>query len=61
MSVLTCYCFYCKQKFDSSEVVEYIDNGQTGLCPKCGVDTILPDSLGEINDKVIDEMNKYWF
>lgn len=56
-----CHCFYCKQKFDSSEVVEYIDNGQTGLCPKCGVDTILPDSLGEINDKVIDEMNKYWF
>ena len=57
----TCYCFYCKEKFDSTEVVEYIDNGQTALCPKCGVDTVLPDSIKEVNDKVIDEMNKYWF
>ena len=56
-----CYCFYCKEKFDSTEVSKYIDNGQTAICPKCGVDTVLPDNIEGINDRVIDEMNKYWF
>ena len=57
----TCYCFYCKEKYDSKEVIEYIDDGQTALCPKCGVDTVLPDSIEEVNEEVIDEMNEYWF
>lgn len=56
-----CYCFYCKEKFDSVEVVEYIDTGHTAICPKCGIDAVIPDCIEEINEKVIDEMNKYWF
>lgn len=57
----TCYCFYCKEKFNSKEIKEYIDNGKTALCPKCGVDSVLPDTIEGIDDRVIDEMNRYWF
>lgn len=56
-----CYCFYCKEKFDSLNVEKYIDNGQTALCPKCGVDSVLPDSIEGIDEKVVNEMHKYWF
>lgn len=57
-----CYCFYCKHAFDSNEINNYIDDGQTALCPNCDIDSIIPDSIDEkINESIIDEMNKYWF
>ena len=56
-----CYCFYCQKKFNSSNVKDYIDDGQTALCPKCEVDAVLPDNIEGINEEVIEKMNKYWF
>lgn len=61
-----CYCFYCKSTIDVEDMlkptVQYIDGGKTALCPKCGIDSIIPDATGEeITDKVIDEMYEYWF
>lgn len=57
-----CYCFYCKSIIDSSEIKDYIDNGQTALCPKCGIDSIIPDGIEEdVNEEIVDEMNQYWF
>lgn len=57
-----CHCFYCQATVDASEVVDYSDNGQTAICPKCGIDSILPDSIEEtLNADTIAEMNEYWF
>ena len=57
-----CYCFYCKSVMDSRDVKDYIDNGQTALCPKCDIDSIIPDGIEEdVNEEIIDEMNQYWF
>ena len=56
-----CYCFYCQKKFNSSNVKDYIDDGQTALCPNCEVDAVLPDNIEGINEEVIEKMNKYWF
>ncbi len=58
-----CYCFHCQKKMDSKEIVNYLKEGSgTALCPYCGVDAILPDSVEEeINDEIITGMNKYWF
>lgn len=57
-----CYCFHCKGSFDPQDIEEYIDNGHTALCPKCGVDAVLPDSIGEpIDDSILSQMNEYWF
>lgn len=58
----SCYCFHCKSSFKATDIVSYTDNGQTALCPKCHVDTIIPDSINhEVNESIIEEMNKYWF
>ena len=59
----TCYCFYCKKKFDAKDVKEFIgENDNTALCPLCEIDDVLPDSIDEsLDDLIIYEMNKYWF
>lgn len=57
-----CYCFHCKNKIEAKYINDYIDNGVTALCPKCNVDSLIPDCIDEeITDKVIYDMNKYWF
>ncbi len=61
-----CYCFNCKRILDSREITAYTDadgdEGQTAVCPMCGVDAIIPDSIEEpLDETLIDEMNAYWF
>ena len=57
-----CYCFYCKSCMKKSDIKDYIDNGQTALCPKCEIDAIIPDSIEDtVNEQIISEMNEYWF
>jgi hypothetical protein len=47
-----CGCFYCGNIFAAAEIREWIDEirpdetAVTGLCPKCGIDSVLPDSAG---------------
>jgi hypothetical protein len=38
----SCGCFHCQSIFASDEVREWVDNGQTALCPRCGIDSVLP-------------------
>ena len=57
-----CYCFYCKSTVDARDIDEFIDSEQTALCPKCGIDAIIPDSIDEpIDETIISEMHAYWF
>lgn len=57
-----CVCFHCQAMMDHGEITEYVDNGQTALCPKCGVDAILPDSIEEtIDSQTLKDMQEYWF
>lgn len=57
-----CYCFYCKQSMYRGEIEDYADNGQTAICPKCGIDAVIPDSIEEdVDESIIEEMHEYWF
>ena len=57
-----CYCFYCKESMYRSAIVEYIDDGQTAICPKCGIDAVIPDSIEEdVDESIIEELHEYWF
>lgn len=51
-----CGCFYCLSVFKSTQVVKYVDAGQTALCPSCSVDSVLCDKIAPINGKVLFEM-----
>jgi NAD-dependent SIR2 family protein deacetylase len=39
--VIWCGCFHCLQVFDAAEVVDWVDDGETPLCPRCGVDAVM--------------------
>jgi NAD-dependent SIR2 family protein deacetylase len=55
-----CKCFYCLKSFHSNEIEEWIDKEETALCPYCGIDSVLPESIN-ITEEILKEMNKYWF
>lgn len=59
-----CGCFYCQQTYMPYKIVEWIvepDGGETAICPKCGIDSVLSSEL-PISDKAfLDDMNSYWF
>jgi len=56
-----CGCFYLAT-FESSEIVEWIDEGQTALCPKCPVDSVIGSASGfPITSDFLSQMQKKYF
>lgn len=62
-----CGCFYCCKTFRPDEIVEWCDAnpdgvGQTALCPKCGIDSVIGDRAGyELTTQFLSRMRKHWF
>jgi hypothetical protein len=73
-----CGCFYCLTMFKPPEITEWVDRyiprsgpakydfseGQTALCPKCGIDAVLPDNTGYMvlyPEITLKAMSEYWF
>ncbi|QNF34767.1 hypothetical protein HUW51_19290 [Adhaeribacter swui] len=61
-----CVCFYCQGIYSPTEIVEWINEnngGETAVCPKCGIDSVLGSKSGlPITDKeFIEEMTEYFF
>lgn len=65
-----CGCFYCLSIFPPSEIVEWIDEsedslrgpGKTAMCPKCGIDAVLPESENyQITRDLLENMNRVCF
>jgi hypothetical protein len=40
-----CSCFYCLSKISPNEIKEWIDDDETALCPKCGIDSLVPGDV----------------
>jgi hypothetical protein len=57
-----CGCFYCLGTFSPSAISEWIDDGQTALCPKCPVDSVLGSASGyPITRDFLQRMHDYYF
>ena len=35
------HCYYCMKSIPFKEIIEWIDNNETALCPLCGIDAIV--------------------
>jgi hypothetical protein len=58
----TCGCFYCFAIYPPSAVTEWIDEGQTALCPKCPVDSVIGSASGyPITREFLQRMHDHWF
>ena len=56
-----CGCFSCSRIFLSSEVEDYTDDGETALCPYCGVDSVIGDASGfRLSEGFLHSMHKRW-
>ncbi len=58
-----CGCFYCLRVYNTTEIVDWIDMGDTALCPYCSVDAVLPDieSCPIHNNDFMKMMNEKYF
>lgn len=62
-----CVCFCCCDSFRPDEILEWTDEdkdrqGQTALCPRCGIDAVIGDKSGvDVSQNFLTRMNQYWF
>jgi hypothetical protein len=57
-----CGCFYCISIFSPSEIVEWIDDGKTALCPHCEIDSVIGSASGfSITSEFLECMYRHWF
>ena len=67
LSSQKCGCFYCNSIFPPAEISEWVDEnasgeGQTALCPKCGIDAVIGDRSGvPLTAEFLDLMRQKWF
>jgi hypothetical protein len=57
-------CFYCKEIYPANEIEEWVNDkaGQTALCPKCMIDSVIGDASGiELNADFLNAMHEMWF
>ena len=62
----TCGCFFCCETFPPSEVTEWTDEsddvGQTALCPRCGIDSVIGAASGyPLTPEFLRRMHDHWF
>lgn len=58
----SCGCYHCTQSFSKNEISQWTDNGQTALCPHCGVDSVLGQTCGiELEKENLQFIHNYWF
>ena len=58
-----CGCYYCRRTYKSQDVKEYVKdrNGETALCPRCGIDSVVPyDSSLDKNEDNFAESLEEW-
>jgi hypothetical protein len=57
-----CGCFYCLEVFPSNGIQDWTDDGDTALCPKCGIDSVIGSVSGyPIQREFLSKMHDHWF
>ena len=57
-----CGCFFCFRSFASSDIKTWVDDNQTALCPRCGVDAVIGNaSKHRIDDVFLRGMHQHFF
>jgi len=58
-----CGCFYCLKIYSPKDIIEWCDeDGDTALCPHCGIDSVIGESSGyPITREFLQEMHNCYF
>ena len=57
-----CGCFYCLAVFAPGEIGKWVDEGDTAVCPRCGIDSVIPEAAGiSLRPALLQAMRRRWF
>jgi hypothetical protein len=56
-----CGCFHCLKTFEAAEVIDWVDEGATALCPRCHIDSVLSSRTDPIDTAFLRRMRAHWF
>ena len=56
-----CHCFHCLHAFSAEQISDWVDNGETALCPNCGVDAVLSGQADCLSEELIGELHAAYF
>jgi hypothetical protein len=58
----SCGCFYCFAIFPPSAITEWVDDGQTAICPFCPADSVIGSASNyPITREFLEAMHGHWF
>jgi NAD-dependent SIR2 family protein deacetylase len=57
----TCRCFHCLRTFEAEQINRWTDDGETAVCPCCGVDSVLSGSADHLTDELIRGLQANYF
>jgi hypothetical protein len=47
--------------FSAENIVKWIDDDQTALCPYCGIDAVVPGHSIAVTDELLRNLNSHFF
>jgi hypothetical protein len=57
-----CGCFHCCEIYSPNEIVDWIDVGNTAMCSRCHIDSVIASNSGySITKEFLEEMYERWF
>jgi hypothetical protein len=52
----------CDALFSPAEIIQWVDDGRTALCPKCEIDSVIGSASGyPITKNFLERMHSHWF
>ena len=57
-----CACFSCFKTFGPDDIADWVDHGETAVCPHCGYDAVLGTASGfQLTSQFLRQMSQRWF
>jgi hypothetical protein len=56
-----CGCYFCFRIFPPSTIKNWVEGGQTALCPHCGLDAVVGSAHCQIDDNFLRRMHQQYF
>ena len=54
-------CFHCLAVFDSRQVTRYVEDDETAVCPRCGIEAVLGSASGYgLTRKELKRLRNWW-
>ena len=56
-----CGCFHCLNEYPFAQITEWIDDGNTAICPFCGIDAVLGFETPTTDAQLLSKLHERWF